>query len=202
MKPTIASILLFVSVALPALATTIYRGSITQTTQGQTFLGYYEYQSSSIDGTFYILNYYYYDPGLNCTLDGLIYMPFASSVIINPPDGESFVKYGIGPTWERLSVTNHSGWLDVENGHVADFWWDWEDGGFYFYATKDDFMAISFMDASFADSMPMVYGSLVLGDPVNIPDEAATASLLSGMVIAFVVIRRQVARRCGSLNQG
>lgn len=208
MKPTIASILFFASVALPALGNT-YHGSIVQTIEGtdiplyhvgQTFLGYYEYESPSIDGTFYTNNF---DPpllGVNYSLDGSIYMPFATSFIFIDQDGNSWpLTYGPGGMFEGLTATIDYGKLVVAGGHVSNFLWAWENGGFYMQASENTFEALSFYNYGGSGAS----GSLVFGDPVNVPDEPSTASLLGGVLVAgLVLIRRQVACRCRSLNQG
>jgi hypothetical protein len=215
MKPAIASALVFLAASLAAFGNT-YNGTITQTVTGtndplyyvgQTFLGYYQYQSPSMDGTFYTNNI---DPPLTPkppgsidSLAGSVYMPFFLSSIYVDYGGGYYLTYGPGGRLNSLGETVNEGTLVVSNGQVSDFFWSWEQGGFYAAITEGTFVAMSFYDAMPQNQVPITRGSVVFGDPVEVPDEPATGLLLGGVLVAgLVVIRRQAACRRGSLNQG
>jgi len=195
-------ILTFACLSLNAYGDT-YHGTITQTVTvtndplyhiGDTFVGYYQYQSPSIDGTFYTNNF---NPPLTpkpagalATLDGMLYMPFATSVDIY---GGDHLTWGPGCRSNGIDQTMNEGTLVITNGTVSSFFWSWDKGGFYTYVSSGSFMSLSFYDKWPAPgtALPYTSGTVVFSTPTAVPDRCATITLLGGVFLALAALRRR-----------
>src|SRR5690349_21765782 len=85
--------------ALPYFGTftqTITGTNIPELYAGTKYHGYYSYQSVTVDGTFATPSYFDYGPPpTNRTLDGFIFVPFATHV----DTGWNQFDWGPGPEW-------------------------------------------------------------------------------------------------------
>jgi hypothetical protein len=203
MNRAVALTLMFLTTFVAAFGNT-YCGTITQTITstndplyhiGQTFTGYYSYESSCIDGTFDGPAPWRPDLSDNTSLDGEIYMPFAAKAHFDFYMGGSHVVYdlkGSGGKFNELPNTpNHPGSLVVTNGCITDFFWAFENGGFWMWATENNFQALSFYDRG--PHCPATSGSIALGNPTRVPDVTSTLPLLAGALLGFGLIRRRFA---------
>jgi len=116
----------------------LYRGTITQTVpvgggsdpdgwfrtdpywypdfiRGATFVGYYEYESVSMDGEF---SYWGPSGEPNNNLEGAVFLPF--------PEAPG---YGGSTGWNALTNTRNAGVLTVTGGIVTGFDWSFENAG-------------------------------------------------------------------------
>jgi len=191
-----------------------YRGTITQVITGsddplyhlgQTFIGHYQYNSPTMDGTFYTNQF---DPPLTpkppgaiAPLNGTIYSPFVESVYVTAYGGYT-LSYGFGGSWRRLTDTINEGVLTVSDGVVKDFLWTWEKGGFYMHMGKDGFSTYSFYDTP-ASPTPTVRGTVTFGIPSRVPEKASSFWLLATALVPMVLISlqfpadRTVSKRAG-----
>lgn len=206
MRTSITSILLLASVWSTAFAAT-YHGTIRQTVTetndpqyhvGQTYLGYYQYESPSIDGTF-TTPPLYQPPGAIDTLVGSVYMPFASSASFEEGGSTIILTDSPGGHFNGLQDTPNAGVLVITNGQVSDFFWSSDHNGFYMDMTESDFGAVSFYNTP-ASPIPFTSGTVAFGDPfhvVHVPEEPVTASLLAGVLAVGLVVtwrQRRAAR--------
>jgi hypothetical protein len=193
MKSLLLLAIVFASLAIPAHANTYY-GTITQTvtqtndptyTIGQVFVGFYEYESSTVDGVFYTqFAPYPRPPGTNETLTGQIRFLY--------PDGY--------PTLNELDLTMNEGRLTVLGGDVTDFYWSWEKGGNYTVLDVDSCFSLTHYDWSVDPvtgepfTPPFTGGSVSFSAPVRVPDTSSTGwLLLAGLGLLLV----QRSRRLG-----
>lgn len=158
-----------------------FRGTVTQVITrsddplyypGQTFIGYYQYDSPTIDGTFFTDQF---DPPLTpkppgaiASLSGTIYSPFVNTVYI-PAFGEYTLSYGPGGSWRTFAGTVNEGVLTVSDGVVSEFLWTWEYGGFYMYMGTESFFTYNFYD-TFARPFPRVVGTVTFGLPTRVSE--------------------------------
>ncbi len=175
----------FGSLAPAAFALT-FGGTITQTvtgsndplyTVGQTFEGYYRYESTTTDGTFFTP---FYNSGANESLTGSVYMAFS------PRPGE-FPLMGFNP----LTNTPILGQLVVSGGQITSFNWSFDHGGYYtgMDTRFGTFWSLSYYDRPIylPDSgqflpTPIVQGTLSLSEPRKVPDTMPTDWMLFACV--------------------
>jgi hypothetical protein len=174
MKSLLAPIVLLVAVPLPAFGT-IYEGSLTETItdtggsplyhDGETFTGFYEYDSPTVDGNFFNSDAASFNPpaGTNETLDGVMYVPF--------PWDPVFVDDGFG--------TNVYAELVVSAGEVNSFFWQLDNGGIFSVFSADSFFSFSYAEDN--PNFPLgidppitVSGTVSFGAPGVVPDSTAT----------------------------
>jgi hypothetical protein len=194
MKSLFAPILLLVTIPLPAFGT-IYEGSLTETItdtggsplyyDGETFNGYYEYNSPTIDGDFYNIDAMYFEPpGTNETLDGVMYIPY--------PWDPVGVDEGFG--------TNVYAELVVSGGEVSSFFWQLDNGGIYSVFSSTTFFSNSYDEAnqnymSGLDPNITVSGTVSFGAPAGVPDSMATIwPLALGLVFCSSLYARTQKR--------
>jgi len=184
----------------PAAFGLTFTGTIIQTVTssndplysvGQTFVGWYRYDSATIDGTFGT-------PGFasNTSLAGQFYFAFVSSPTETAPLG-----------WHSLTNTPNGGSLTVSGGQVTSFNWSFDHGGYYTGGTyssgagADTFVAMSRYDRPDFDPgsgqflpTPTVTGTLSLGAASAVPEAATTVWLLAGVIGVGALVRRHRAR--------
>jgi len=90
---------------------------------GQSFSGFYEYQSTDGNGVFFCPPDLA-DPGTNTSLTGLLYLPFS------PPTGGRLNAFPVTPNLGSLTVTG---------GVVTGFTWSSQEGDYYAQFSKDSF---------------------------------------------------------------
>jgi hypothetical protein len=90
---------------------------------GQSFSGYYQYDSIDPDGVFHVANNL--PPAGNRSLCGIVYLPF--------PEGRARLN--------ALPVTMNDGSLTVSGGLVTAFAWSLESGGYWASFTNNTFFA-------------------------------------------------------------
>jgi hypothetical protein len=199
MKKIIISITVFLTAFLGAYGDT-YFGTFTETITetndplyhvGQTFNGSYWYDSATADGTFHTPTWGTPQPGVNYTLDGTVYTPFAAEVDFDYM-GVQYHLTGPGGAQRELRNTVNHGQLVVTNGQVADFEWSYEQGGFYMYMKNSDFVALSFYDKGPADQVPTTRGTVSFGEPSRVPEATTTWALVAASVLGLGFIRRFV----------
>jgi len=125
---------------------------------GATYVGYYEYESATIDGTF---SHWW---GTTETLRGSVFLPW--------PDNPLYTH----PEWNALNSTSHGGDLTVVNGVVSDFYWTHESGGAYAQFALSWFSAIIYTDLwYFYPNLPpeeqhglAIGGTLTFGAPARV----------------------------------
>ncbi len=167
---------------------TLWTGTITETvTQttdptsyqvGDVFSGCYSYESDTMDGTFYGDHLPGAPLGANCSLGGLIFMPFVTtaSFDLGPFGGPVITRTdGLGPTYASLNANDRVASLSVIDGTVSLSWLF--DDGFVFAAGGDSFYAISF-ESGLPVSGPSVNGTIAYGAPTAVPENGSTISLL------------------------
>jgi hypothetical protein len=165
MNKLLAPLLILLAAPLPAFANT-YEGTLTEVIDdtggfpyyhvGETFQGWYEYTSPTIDGSFYTQNGGNGDEP-NQSLNGFVLIP------------EPYV----GPSYEQLvdSVPG-GGSLTVSSG-VPDFYWQEDDGGVYteFYEgslSSDAYDLGGGPDGNYPEIV--VYGTYSVGAPTLVPE--------------------------------
>jgi hypothetical protein len=172
-----------------------FSGTITQTiTQsndpnypvGVTFVGFYQYESDTIDGIFRTNAGSVYGPS-----DGLL-------------TGFVFLAYPVGNGFEQLNDANTgSRGLEIVDGNVIAFSWrdeyingthnhayiNYGPGGGTFlnygwlnYGSWDDEIYLS------------ISGTVVVGAPRQIPDVAPSLGLLTLSMVVFAAVRRRLLR--------
>jgi len=182
LKFTALAILGLTSLALPVFATS-FGGTLTQTVTesndplyaiGDTFVGYYRYDSSTIDGDFFPNIPSVTPPGVNNSLTGEFYFAF------DPRPGES-INTGLQP----LNTGVNGGELVVSGGAITSFAWSFEYGGYYTAFTAGTFIALSYYDRPIFDPSsglflptPEVKGTLTLSAPHEVPDATTTGWML------------------------
>jgi len=214
---TTLSISLLVGLVLgtsPAMFALPYRGTITQVITGsddplyhpgQTFIGFYQYNSPTIDGTFYTNQFDQpltpKPPGAIASLQGMIYSPFVESVYVTAYGGYT-LSYGFGGFWSRLTDTINEGVLTVSDGVVTDFLWSWEQGGFFMYMGTGGFFTYSFYDTP-ASPTPTVSGTVTFGVPSRVPEGSSSLWLLAAVLLPMVLVSfRNSADRDASKHAG
>ncbi|MCX6956501.1 MAG: hypothetical protein NTV51_30580 [Verrucomicrobia bacterium] len=195
MKSFLASLVCFASLATSASALS-FVGTITQTVTnsndplyhvGDTFIGWYRYESPAINGEFN--TNVFPPPGENSSLIGSIYFAFV------PRPNETPNGY------RPLNSTPFSGELIVSGGQVTSFNWSFENGGYYMSASTGGFLTMSYYDRPILDQStgqflptPIVTGSLGFSAP-HVPEAATTAPLLlAGLAGLASLARRSRAR--------
>lgn len=192
---------------------TTYRGTITQTIRpfedesgwltqferGWTFIGYYQYESDTIDGT-YVYSYDYTPVGSINTLQGSLFLP--------QPDN---ALYGTYSDWWDLKNTRNTGELTVVDGVVEGFHWSYEQGAIYSVFSQTSFFVLLYGDffyfngtgAEEGSDWCRVDGTIAFGAPREVfagspaPNLIARApdsfSVLPCLMVALLglVVRRQ-----------
>lgn len=158
---------------------TLWHGTITQTITetndpnlfvGQVLLGWYGYESDTIDGDFGAFNYAFTHPGAVPTLTGEL----------NPINADYADEGGM------LGLTTTHTWdthLTVVNGEVTDFLRWITAGGYQGTFRFDTFTAFSLRAGS--------YGLMTFSDPQAVPDNFGTAGLLVVGMGALLGFRRK-----------
>ena len=176
--------LFFLTKSFATLWTGTITETVTQTTDpssyqvGNVFSGCYSYESDTMDGTFYGDHLPGAPVGANCSLGGLIFMPFVTtaSFDLGPYGGPVITRTGgLGPTYASLDANDRVASLSVIDGIVSLSWLF--DDGFVFAAGGDRFLAISF-GSGLPITGPDVRGSIAYGAPTAVPENASTLSLL------------------------
>ncbi len=184
-RTTLAYILMTAGVSLPVFGT-LYTGTITETVTwttsptyqvGQTFLGYYEYESPTIDGDFGTPFYAFENPSALPTLFGSIYGFLGVA-------GEAAYL----AIREGSPFTTH---LKVSEGIVTEFHYDGQRGGADYFFSVSDFTA-SYIDFSSPGGPTReIRGTVSFSAPVAVPDSAGTAGLLAGVIFLGAVVRKR-----------
>ncbi|HEY3755415.1 MAG TPA: hypothetical protein VGL42_04635 [Opitutaceae bacterium] len=177
-----------------------YRGEITEAITftsgspysiGETFHGYYEYTSDSINGTFYTGDPTLLPNGVNESLTGSFYLPWYASAYGVDQDGNPvWVSEGLAGQYQGFGTRN-SGDLQVSGGHFTGFDWSWELGAYYATAGAGagggGIYALSMYDQAPTEAN----ASLVFGNPIQIPDRGATITLMTlGLLLIIYAWRR------------
>jgi hypothetical protein len=161
-----------------------YTGTITQTVTytddsnyqvGQTFTGWYQYDSSSADGDFGTSWYCLDNPTALPTLYGSVF-----GFCDNMQDG-----------WLSIRTGNyaHLTHLSVEGNSVNDFHKTGQMGGLDFSFSGSGFRITNMMGPSgFAYE---TIGTLCFSAPVAVPENVTTASLVALSLFGLVLIRRR-----------
>jgi hypothetical protein len=173
MKKIIAPVLLLLSVPISAFGT-MFHGTITETVTstggpdvfspfyyvGETFHGFYEYDSTTIDGSFFtqgVIENDGFPPDTNESLGGLMY-------ILDP---------WFGPQADPGLGTNVYGELDVSGGQISAFTWQLDNNGVYSIFSAGGFSSLGY-DEQNPTILPVVdvTGSVFFSNPV--PDSTPT----------------------------
>jgi len=207
LKITALAILGLTSLTLPGFATS-FGGTITQTVTesndplyaiGDTFIGYYRYDSATIDGDFFPNIPMITPPGVNNSLTGKIFFAF---------DGRpaAFGQPAEHPGTGLQSLTNgvNGGELVVSGGAIASFAWSFENGGYYTAFTTSTFIALSYYDRPIFDPgtglflpTPEVKGTLTISAPHEVPDATTTGWMLFASIggLTLLTDRRKCRRQ-------
>lgn len=123
---------------------------ITQTNDtdyyvGQVFVGYYQYVSPVVNGTFY--SFVTQTPGANQSLRGLIYLTLPDT--FNGLTG--------------LTATPNNSYLVVNNGLVTNLNWSWQMGDYYAFFTPTGFQTRQMPSGPEIDTS----GTLTFSPPVQ-----------------------------------
>jgi hypothetical protein len=132
---------------------------------GETFHGWYDYTSPTINGTFYsVFGGNGEEP--NQSLNGLIFMPMP------------FVGIEESSLWGFIG----GGDLLVSNG-VPSLDWSYDEGGIFTLFNGGDFTSDSYnLEGGPDGNEPdiFVFGTITLSAPAQVPDQAPTGWLLCG----------------------
>ncbi|MFT3781758.1 MAG: hypothetical protein QM790_07035 [Nibricoccus sp.] len=208
MKKAAALVILYVSSLAGVFADT-YFGTITQTITktndpqffvGQTFVGCYAYDSTSINGYYCAPSHWYPTTPTNLSLSGTLYVPFADEAHFEwTPSGQTTpisytLAFGDKGSYQAFTDTPiNPGKLMIENGCVTGFSWSFDVGGFFMEASENSFQAYSYYDRGPADQTPKTSGTITIGNPTRVPDTAATLSLLAAGLLGLGLFRRRYA---------
>jgi len=217
-RHAILASVMFLFASLGALGNT-YTGTITQiVTQtndplyhvGETFHGFYSYESSTSDGTFYGAQgpLYGHSVDTNTSLSGQIFMPFATDGFL---DYTYFggpiipITGGEGLVQASLAYSTTLPCLTVEYGQVTEFCYGNYLGfdfgaGYHSSINSGEFFAISWASYAGADGLPDTRGTLSLGSPQPVSDSSVTLALLGGAMTGLFALRRH--RIAAAINTG
>lgn len=176
-----------------------YHGTIWQTVTetnnnphyyvGQTFAGYYRYESPTSDGVFYSNSFPDgLPPGANASLEGSVYL---TNAITDLPG----LHMPPGP-YEFFSSGAHGfATLTVSGGIVTDFEWVWEGADNYAAFTETTFWTqlVNVYDPKTATFLPIIEtkGDVRFGAP-EIPDAASSVGLLGLSLAGLFALRRKL----------